>query len=87
MRTVYKYPVPLGVESFVLHMSVVAKVLCLQMQRGHPHIWAETDNEGGIHIRRFRVVTTGGQVTADCRHYVGTFQTHDGDLVFHVYEA
>ena len=87
--TIYKYA--LKVEDFVsMLMPPGAKVLCVQTQRGAPHIWALVDPARAdlsiLEERRFRIYGTGHKLESPVGHYIGTFQIAGGDLAFHVFE-
>lgn len=85
--TIWKYP--LAVEDYVtLSLPKGARILSVQTQRGLPQLWALVDADAPTVQRRFRVFGTGhalpNGVIFDT--YLGTFQLHDGALVFHLFE-
>jgi hypothetical protein len=86
---IYKYPLEkwdYGV--FELALPVAARVLCVQVQRGVPTVWARVNPaETEIVPRRFVVVATGAPAPSQNQgNYIGTFQLLAGDLVFHLFE-
>lgn len=84
-NVVYKYPIALQ-DEFAVHLPVGARVLCVQVQRGQPFIWAHhTAESTKVVPRRFRLAGTGHPIVGDWR-YVGTFQLEGGALVFHLFE-
>jgi hypothetical protein len=85
MLTVHKYEIPI-IDDFSIPMPDGAKVLCVQVQRGIPVMWARVDVPAPMEARRFRLIGTGNPADETGR-YVGTFQTHGGALVFHLFEA
>lgn len=84
MKTIYKYPLMLHDES--IDMPVGAEILSLQAQIGRPVIWALVDTEQPLHKRRFRTYGTGNAIHDPDGRYIDTFQTHDGVMVWHVFE-
>ena len=89
MKTVYKYPI--AIEDFItLELPKRAVVLCVQMQQGQPNIWALVDPEQPTETRTFLMVGTGHPIMEESYFrmvYVGTFQLHEGELVFHLFEV
>ncbi len=89
MLSIYKYPVTL--DDSVIHMPMGAKILDVQTQSPDnlPFIWVLIDTNLPKVDRHFRVYGTGHTVSSiavDYAEYVGTFQTHDGALVFHLFD-
>lgn len=75
-----------GAETKV-QMPIGATVLSAQMQKDVVSIWAlvdETTNK--FDNRTFCVYGTGWSMPEEPGLYVGTVQTSDGSLVFHVFE-
>ena len=71
-------------------MPVGAVVLTVQLQRGKPQLWAKVDPTAPKERRTFAVLGTGYEVGAarsDEWIYCGTFQLHEGALVFHVFDC
>jgi hypothetical protein len=88
MKTIWKFPAKVQ-ESFELDMPKGARVLCVQNQGpNNPQMWALVDPSAPIERRRFRVAGTGHRMEDDKQFadYIGTYQLHDGDLVFHLFE-
>ena len=84
--TVYKYE--LWIDDFVsIQMPVGAEVLHVDVQRGQPCIWARVDPTAGPERRIFRVARTGHPLDPAIGPHIGSFQMHDGELVFHVFEV
>lgn len=82
---VFKYP---------LEMTDVQEVrapfgmqpLCVQMQDGKPCMWALVNPANGMTGHTVWIHGTGHEVNSQVyQHYVGTFQMHGGQLVFHVF--
>jgi len=64
-----------------------AVILTIKSQRGFPCLWAivnplETDYED----RHIEFIGTGNPFEEARRNYIGTIQTHNESLVWHVFE-
>ncbi len=87
MLTIYKFPIE--VTDFTdIEIPATAKILTVQIQDGNPYVWVLLDPDQPTIKRYFRLAGTGHsinglQYTLD---YIGTFQMHSGDLVFHLFE-
>lgn len=84
MKTVWKYPVRPTME---IELPVGAQVLSVQMQGGEPQMWVHLDPAAPKEVRSFAVFGTGHEIPDDYTLFIGTFQTHGGLLVFHVFET
>lgn len=84
MRQIWKYS--LSGSSALLEMPAGAQVLCVQMQRGQPMLWALVDTDQPKTERQFVIVGTGHVVDDDdeAHHYIGTAQY--GAFVWHIFE-
>jgi len=90
---VYKYEVELA-DTFKIAMPKGAEVLCVQVQRGDPFIWARVVIDAGhpVEARQFRLAGTGHTLEGSMPEdrdgdYVGTFQLTGGSLVFHLFDC
>ncbi len=65
-----------------------AKVLSVQMQYGRPKVWALVDEREPQEPRSFATFGTGNPLPPDGHYgrFLGTYQFHGGNLVFHVFE-
>lgn len=85
---IYKYP--FQVEGEVeIEMPKGARVLCVQVQRDIPCIWAIIEpSQPIVEIRHFRVFGTGQPMDMhpDFLHYIGTFQLAGGNFIGHLFE-
>ena len=63
-----------------------AKILCVQIQREEPCIWALVDPNATIETRWLRIYGTGHPID-ELGEYVGTYQLHNGSLIFHVFDV
>lgn len=86
-KAIWKFPLRImSEEGFKVEMPEGAKVLCVQMQRGQPCMWAEVDVTAAKVNRSFSVFTTGWERSNRYQGaYIGTVQT-ESDLVFHFYQ-
>ena len=84
-KTIWKYRLQhLGVQTFTVPADV--HVLSVQRQRGNVSLWAEVDPDTDKMVDMIvRTFGTGHNLHPDRGQYVGTYQTDDGALVFHVY--
>ena len=86
--TIWKYKLD---QTGKIEMPTDAEILCIQVQRGEPHIWALVNPENKLETRKFKVYGTGHPCPEDPGIYVGTFQLNDielgtGCMVLHVFE-
>ena len=64
-----------------------AEILHVNSQFNNLKIWALVDPEQEREERFFEIFGTGHTVDMDAdRKYLGTYQLHEGSLVFHVFE-
>jgi|SRR6185369_5341993 len=98
MKKIFKYPIPVTDyfsvptdDKFVISMPNYAKILCVQLQKEKPYIWALVDDEEKLRNRHFRIVGTGELILEsedqlDFVDYIGTIQMLDGSLVWHLFD-
>ena len=85
-QTIWKFPLPFA-DVAKITMPRSAQVLCVQMQRGRPCIWALVHDVGAEAGERiFRTYGTGHQHETISGVYIGTYPLEGGALVFHVFE-
>jgi len=85
MKTVYKYPLEVTDQQTV-RLPRDHKVLCVQTQYDKPFIWALVDTQSPNFDYLFHTIATGAPADrVKSRQYIGTYQLHDGALVFHVF--
>jgi len=82
----FKYPLEvIGLQTIM--MPHLAGILCVQVQRGVPCLWALVEPGAVGEPRTIVTVGTGRPEFDDDRlHYIGTYQLHDGHFVGHVFE-
>lgn len=72
----------------VIEVPKFAKILCVQVQNGEPHIWFLCNPTAVKEKRKFLIIGTGFEFDADIiEDYIGTFQLDNSALVFHVFET
>lgn len=86
MRSIFKFPIETA-DAQEVAMPKGASILCVQVQRGVPCLWALVDTAQPIVPRKVFVVGTGHLIPADAELYVGTYQLNDGAFVGHVFEG
>lgn len=90
MATIWKYELNEDRELQTIEMPYLAKILCVQLQRGVPCMWVAVDDAPTV-IRTFRIVGTGqeypGAALSTANQYVGTVQSEFGNFVCHVFEV
>lgn len=83
MRTIYKYQILPPVQ--ILPLTEGAKVVSVGSQSGMLCVWVELDPAAKAVNCAFVPVPTGGEVP-EGGTYVGTAQSLDGWMVFHLYQ-
>lgn len=84
---VYKYPFECT-DMFSIKLPITYKVLSVQTQHDTPYIWILVDETQEVtQVLRFRMAGTGNVLPSDIFmwKFVGTFQLHGGQLVFHLF--
>lgn len=88
-KRIFKYPIQIeDVQS--IKLPIGAEILCVQTQRNEPFIWALVDpsSDADMISHTFELFGTGHEVIYGMgieRKYIGTFQLHDGNLIFHLF--
>ena len=87
-RTIWKYPLVIT-DYQLISIPTYGEILSVQVQNNIPCIWALVDPDGEIELRGFEIYGTGHTIQFDMgvdRKYIGTFITHDDNLVWHLFE-
>lgn len=83
---IYKYPIQIT-DRQIVEMPKQAEILCVQVQREVPCLWALVNLDGVMAKRTILVYGTGHPVPDSTQQkYIGTIQLNGGSLVFHVFE-
>jgi len=89
IKTIWKYPLK-ATDSQNISMPKGSQILTVQTQFDVPCLWALVDPaEKNTEARLIETFGTGHDLHYDMgasREYIGTFQLHEGQLVFHVFE-
>lgn len=89
MLTVFKYGIPMT-DNFTLMLPQGAKILSVQEQHDMPQMWCLVDDNAPLsEARLFRLAGTGHPIymPKEKLHYVGTWQSLGGRLVWHLFEV
>lgn len=84
-KVIWKFPFTVT-DSIRISMPIDAEILAVQTQSNQPCIWALVNAEHKKEDRYFQVIGTGHPIESDPGKYIGTFQLHNGGLVFHLFE-
>jgi len=86
MTTIWKWELKLQTIQEI-SMPVGAKILCAQLQRGIPCIWASCNPALDRSMRIIKCIVTGEECTIiDDYKYISTLIYEDGLTVIHIYE-
>lgn len=91
MERILKYSLSVtGIQKVEIGRN--AKILSIQVQKGIPCIWFLQSDGDDIIERTIETIGTGHYLhetkekIATERRFIGTYQLHGGDLVFHAFE-
>lgn len=86
MLTIYKYPIE-TIAKQTIALPASARILTVQTQKNVPYLWAEVDPQENLRERTILIYGTGHPISQDIKQrYIGTYQEHAGNLIWHVYE-
>jgi hypothetical protein len=85
MSVIYKYTLAITDEQQVM-VPNGGVFLTVQTQNGEAQLWAVVDPDRPTESRKILMCGTGNPMPPVGR-YLGTFQSHGGRLVFHVFEG
>lgn len=84
---IWKYRLNI-IDEQQLFLPVDAKILTVQTQHGTCCLWTLVNEENTAkEFRKIAIYGTGNPLPDNPGEYIGTFQMHGGDLVFHVFEV
>lgn len=86
-KQIWKFEI--NTNQITIEIPKEAEILTMQTQNEKPCIWALVNPENKKELRHFEVYGTGHNIYYDMgieRKYINTFQLHNGDLVFHLFE-
>lgn len=83
---IWKYPIEVtGIQD--IDMPQGAQILSVQIQVMRPVLWVLVNDKDQKFLRRIVTVATGELFPESLTgRFIGTYQLHDGELVFHVFE-
>lgn len=87
MITIWKYILEVT-DKQTIEVPEDGKILSVQVQNGKPCLWVLVNSENKKVVRTIVTYGTGNRIT-DYKHdyiFIGTYQLHNGGLVFHVFE-
>lgn len=84
--TIWKWRLNID-DSVLVQMPEHARILTVQMQAGHPYLWALVDPTQPV-VPRYLAWRGTGHAVDDLggARYIGTVQMHDGAQVFHLFD-
>jgi hypothetical protein len=88
-HTVWRYMLPITDEP-VVRMPAGAQALSVGPSRTGGEsidLWVLVALDADEETREFRLVGTGHPLPDDCGRFIGTTHSHDGALIWHVFEA
>ena len=86
MKTIWKFTLEITYEQTV-EMPTGAALLCVQIQGGKPQLWALVDPSAPRESRTIITLDTDEPAPDRFGAYLGTYQTHRGAVVSHVFEG
>ena len=85
-NTIYKYPLDVT-DKTQLDLPINAEILCVQVQRNVPCLWALVNtNERILETVTIETFGSGHPYTDGKRKYIGTYQLYNGEFVGHVFQ-
>ena len=97
-KTIWKFELETK-DNQIVKMPINAKILTIQTQFDKPCLWALVDPNADKEDRFIKIFGTGHSVRYnkcspmlgaeeldECIKYIGTYQLHNGSLVFHAFE-
>lgn len=83
-KVIWKFKISVGLNN--IEMPKGAEPLSVQNQHEQSVMWALCDPKETAEMRRFLVVGTGHSFNTEKVKYIGTFQSDDGNYVWHLFE-
>ena len=84
-QVIWKFEIRLQGEPQTIEMPQGATILDVQVQNGHPQLWALVDHSASLQRRTFQIHGTGHPFSAESMQFVRTFQMPP--FVWHLFEA
>ena len=86
-QTVWKFTLPRADDLVSIEMPKGAEPLFVGEQFGVPCLWARVDPAAPTERRWFRWAGTGHPLGRFTGRHIGTWITHGGNLVWHLFDA
>jgi len=85
-KTIWKFRLN-TTDHQTIELTKGAEILTVQMQNGAIYLWVMLDPDAEKYEQGIVTHGTGHNTTENTGDYIGTYQLHDGELVFHVFKA
>jgi hypothetical protein len=85
MKTIFKYSLEIT-DTQIIRIPKKSKILSVQTQNGIPCIWALVETNEEPVDRKIAVIGTGNPFWLKEYDFLGTIQTRQGALVWHIFE-
>ena len=82
--TIWKFAFKVD-DEVAIEMPTDARIIHVETQNGIPCMWAIVDPKAALSTYKFRIFGTGQPLPDRTHTYIGTFQTHGGRFVWHVF--
>jgi hypothetical protein len=86
MKRIFKFPLAI-IDIQSIDMPEGAEILSVQNQNGAVCAWALCDPIAPLVGCEIRIVGTGNPTPDNPGKFLGTVQTYDGSLVWHIFEV
>jgi len=86
MRVIWKFPIRMQSDAFIVSLPENASILHVEEQGGVGTFWALVDPDANREKAVFRIYGTGQEIPDDCR-YIGTFTQLRAALVWHLFRV
>lgn len=84
MKTIFKYDIP-DTHEFTLMMPEGAVLLKVELQFGHPKLWALVSPSAEVPVK-FIIYGTGQIIEREHLRYIATFLVNHGEFVWHLFQ-
>ncbi len=86
MKTIHKYALDVTRDNkATVMMPLVAKIVMVGSQEGHPFLWAIVDSDSPLLERHYRLIATGQPIPGGYNH-VASFTRNNGESTWHLFE-
>lgn len=85
MKSIWKFELSIALRT-TISMPKDAEIIAFQTQHDKPCVWAIVETGKEFENRFFRFIGTGHNFEETPGKFIGTIQTLNGDLVWHLFE-